>query len=80
MRRRERGDKETQASYLQAFIQQLPIPVFCLHEDDHITLGNLACLRLLGLKELNHLRQLNDIDATLSSAVCSLACRRASRS
>jgi nitrogen fixation/metabolism regulation signal transduction histidine kinase len=70
--RRERGDKETQASYLQAFVQQLPIPVFCLHEDEHITLGNLACLRLLGLKELNHLRQLTDIDTSLSGAVCSL--------
>lgn len=70
--RRERGDKETQASYLQAFIQQLPIAVFCLHQDDHITLGNLACLRLLGLKELNHLRQLTDIDSTLSESVHAL--------
>lgn len=70
--RSERGDKETQASYLQAFVQQLPIAVFCLHEDDHITLGNLACLRLLGLKELNHLRQLTDIDAALCEAVNSL--------
>lgn len=70
--RRERGDKEAQASYLQAFVQQLPIAVFCLHEDDHITLGNLACLRLLGLKELNHLRQLSDIDMTLSTAVNTL--------
>lgn len=70
--RRERGDKETQASYLQAFVQQLPIAVCCLHHDGHITLGNLACLRLLGLKELNHLRQLTDIDATLGAAVNAL--------
>lgn len=70
--RRERGDKETQASYLQAFVQQLPIAVFCLHEDGHITLGNLACLRLLGLKELNHVRQLTEIDPALSAAVSAL--------
>jgi two-component system nitrogen regulation sensor histidine kinase NtrY len=70
--RRERGDKETQASYLQAFVQQLPIAVFSLHEDGHITLSNLACLRLLGVKELNHLRQLTDIDPLLSDAVSTL--------
>lgn len=67
--RNERSDKEAQATYLQAFVQQLPIGVFCLHEDGHITLANLACLRLLGLKELNHTRQLTAISEKFAVAL-----------
>ncbi|MES2606505.1 MAG: ATP-binding protein [Pseudomonadota bacterium] len=67
--RNERSDKEVQATYLQAFVQQLPIGVFCLHEDGHITLANLACLRLLGLKELNHARQLTIISEKFAAAL-----------
>ncbi len=69
----ERSEKETQAVYLQAFVQQLPIGVFCLHDDGHITLANFACLRLLGLKELNHLRQLASISDQLIATLQQLA-------
>ncbi|MGV3591575.1 MAG: hypothetical protein ACO1PZ_07780, partial [Gammaproteobacteria bacterium] len=53
--RSERGAREEQAVYLQAFVQQLPIAVFALHDDGRIVLGNRSFHRFLGGRQINHL-------------------------
>jgi nitrogen fixation/metabolism regulation signal transduction histidine kinase len=73
--RSERSDKEYQAAYLQAFVQQLPIAVFSLHEDGRITLANQACLQLLGVKELNHVRDLQTVSERFADVLASLVPR-----
>lgn len=70
--RSERGAKEEQAVYLQAFVQQLPIAVFALHDDGRIVLGNRSFHRFLGGRQINHLDQLRQFDTALADFVASL--------
>jgi two-component system nitrogen regulation sensor histidine kinase NtrY len=69
--RSERGAKEEQAVYLQAFVQQLPIAVFALHEDGRIVLGNQSFHRFLG-RQIHHLDQLRQFDETLANFIAKL--------
>lgn len=66
--RQERSDRETQATYLHAFVDQLPIAVLALVDNDNIPISNTALRRLLGRQYINHLRQLDDFDPELASA------------
>lgn len=70
--RSERGAKEEQAVYLQAFVQQLPIAVFALHEDGRILLGNQSFQRFLGGRVLHHVDQLREFDAALGAFIAKL--------
>lgn len=70
--RNERGAKEEQAVYLQAFVQQLPIAVFALHDDGRIVLGNQSFHRFLGNRHIHHLDQLRQFDASLADFVTNL--------
>lgn len=70
--RSERGAREEQAVYLQAFVQQLPIAVFALHDDGRIVLGNRAFQRFLGGRVLYHLDQLRQFDAALATFIAGL--------
>jgi two-component system nitrogen regulation sensor histidine kinase NtrY len=69
--RHERGEKEEQAVYLHAFVQQLPIAVFALHEDGRILLGNQSFHRFTG-RPCHHLDQLRQFDAALGAFVADL--------
>jgi two-component system nitrogen regulation sensor histidine kinase NtrY len=70
--RSERGAKEEQAVYLQAFVQQLPIAVFALHEDGRIVLGNQSFHRFLGERQIHHLDQLREFDTALANFIATL--------
>jgi two-component system, NtrC family, nitrogen regulation sensor histidine kinase NtrY len=63
--RSERSAKEEQATYLQAFVQQLPIAVLALHEDGRIAVSNQALQRLLNGRVCHHLQQLKEFDSAL---------------
>ena len=65
--RRERVEKEAQAVYLQAFVQQLPIAVFALHEDGRIAICNQAFQKFMGGRSCHHLDQIHASDATLGT-------------
>lgn len=70
--RRERSDKENQAVYLNAFVEQIPIAVFALHEDGRISICNSAFRRLLGVQAISHLKQLEGFNKMLAQACRSL--------
>ncbi len=70
--RSERGEKEEHAAYLQAFVQQLPIAVFALHEDGRVVLGNQSFHRFLGGRPCNHLDQVRQFDAALGTFIAEL--------
>jgi two-component system nitrogen regulation sensor histidine kinase NtrY len=69
--RTERGAKEEQAVYLHAFVQQLPIAVFALHEDGRILLGNQSFHKFIG-RPCHHLDQLRQFDAPLGNFIAEL--------
>jgi two-component system nitrogen regulation sensor histidine kinase NtrY len=69
--RLERGEKEEQAVYLHAFVQQLPIAVFALHEDGRILLGNQSFHRFTA-RPCHHLDQLRQFDAALGAFIAEL--------
>lgn len=70
--RSERSDKEAQAIYLQAFVQQMPIGMFALNEDGRIPISNNAFRKLLGLSEINHLKQISSFDNKLGEFITEL--------
>jgi two-component system, NtrC family, nitrogen regulation sensor histidine kinase NtrY len=65
--RSERSAKEEQATYLHAFVQQLPIAVLALHDDGRIGVSNHALQRLLNGRQCHHLQQLKDFDNALGN-------------
>lgn len=69
--RSERGEKEEQAAYLHAFVQQLPIAVFALHEDGRILLGNQSFHKFAG-RACHHLDQLRQFDTALGNFIAGL--------
>ncbi len=71
--RNERSDKESQAAYLQAFVQQLPIAVLALADDGRILVSNQAFLKFLGRGECRDLDTFRQADAALADAIENLA-------
>jgi nitrogen fixation/metabolism regulation signal transduction histidine kinase len=67
--RTERSEKETQATYLQAFVHQLPIAVFALQDDGRIALSNQAFRKFTGGTACHHLDQIRAFDATLGNFI-----------
>lgn len=71
--REERSAREAQASFLVAFVEQVPIAVLALDEDNRIEVSNKALRRLTGHGELRHLGQIAAFDASLARTIGGLA-------
>ena len=70
--RRERSDKEAQAVYLEAFVQQLPIAVFALSEDGRIRVANQAFQHFLDGHHCRQIAQLRHINPALAQCLSTL--------
>lgn len=53
---------------MHVFVNQLPIPVLALSEDNSIPVSNTALRHLLGRQHIHHLRQVADFDTRLAAA------------
>lgn len=70
--REERSAKEAQATFLRAFVEQVPIAVLAIHEDGRIDVSNKALRRLTGRTEIRHLQQIADFDRSLAAIMTAL--------
>ena len=70
--RSERSEKEAQAAYLHAFVEQIPIAVLALNEDGSIPVSNSALRRLIHRQKIDHLAQITDYSRALSDTFSKL--------
>lgn len=70
--REERSAKEAQATFLHAFVEQVPIAVLAIDVDGVIEVSNKALRRLVGKTEIRHLQQIRDFSPQLADAMLAL--------
>jgi PAS domain S-box-containing protein len=70
--REERSAKEAQATFLRAFVEQVPIAVLAIDEDGRIDVSNKALRKLTGRTEIRHLQQIADFDSSLAAIMTAL--------
>lgn len=70
--REERSAREAQATFLHAFVEQVPIAVLAVNEDGLIEVSNKALRRLIGKSEIRHLQQIADFDRSLARIMSGL--------
>lgn len=67
--REERSAREAQATFLHAFVEQVPIAVLAINDDGQIDVCNKALRKLTGRTEIRNLQHIADFDPSLASAM-----------
>lgn len=70
--REERSAKETQAMFLNAFVEQVPIAVLAINENGKVEVSNKAFRRLTGIRDILHIQQIADFEPTLANIMTEL--------
>lgn len=70
--RKERGEKEAQAAYLRALVDQLPIALLALAEDGTIHLSNKSFRKLVQEPEITRISQIEAFSVKLAHCLASI--------